>query len=232
MVGRQTVARMGVSFEGKTLPRERRWRVAAALLLLAALLFLTAAAGCGHVPRVIVLEDPLSADEHVALGVAYEEKGELALAAREYERALKKDASSFRARVNLGNVRLAEKRYGDAREEYLEALALRPGDPEATNNLAWAAIRSGNGLEDALVRLAAVMSAPARRSPPLLDTLGVLLGELSRVPEAEAVFAEGLRRCDAGDPACTEDVRRELHGHAEALRARGGAPASPPSLVK
>jgi tetratricopeptide (TPR) repeat protein len=204
-------------------------------LLLAALLLATAtamAAGCGHVPKVIVLEDPLSADEHVALGVAYEQQGELALAAREYERALKKDGSSFRARVNLGNVRLSEKRYADAREEYLKALGLRPGEPEATNNLAWAAIRSGTGREDALRRMEAVLSVPAHRSPPLLDTLGVLLGEFSRDSEAGAAFAEGLRRCDAGDPACTESVRMELREHAESLRAREGTPGGAPSLVK
>ncbi len=202
-------------------------------LLLAALLLAAAlAAGCGHVPKIIVLEDPLSADEHVALGVAYEGKGDLALAAREYERALKKDGSSFRARVNLGNVRLAGKRYADARDEYLKALDLRPGEPVATNNLAWAAILSGEGMGEALRRMEAVMSVPGRRTPPLLDTLGVLLGELSRDSEAEAAFAEGLRRCDAGDPACPEGVRRELHEHAEALRARGRVPAGAPSLVK
>jgi tetratricopeptide (TPR) repeat protein len=207
--------------------------VTRAPLFLAGLLLAAAMTeGCGHVPRIIVLEDPLSADEHVALGVAYEEKGELGRAAREYERALKKDGSFFQARVNLGNVRLAEKRYADAREEYLKALDLRPGEPGATNNLAWAAILSGTGREDALRRMEAVMSVPAQRSPPLLDTLGVLLGELSRESEAEAAFAEGLRRCGAGDPACTEGVRKELHEHAEALRARGGVPAGAPPRVK
>jgi tetratricopeptide (TPR) repeat protein len=199
--------------------------VRAALLLLAAAM----AAGCGHVPKIVVLEDPLSADEHVALGVAYEEKGELALAAREYERALKKDGSSFHARVNLGNVRLAEKRFPDAREEYLKALDLRPGEPGATNNLAWTAILSGIGLEDALGRMERVLSVPAHRSSPLLDTLGVLLGKLSREADAEAAFAEGMRRCDAGDPACTEDVRKELREHAEALRVGVPAPAGAPS---
>lgn len=184
-------------------------------------------AGCGHVPKVIVLEDPLTADEHVALGVAYEEKGELSLAAREYQRALKKDASSFHARLNLGNVRLAERRYDDAREEYLKALELRPGAPEATNNLAWAAIYSGNGRRDALRRMEAVLSDPARRQAPLLDTLGVLLGTLSRGPEAQAAFAEGLGRCGAGDPACTDAVRKELEEHAAALRS-GTLPGAPP----
>ena len=193
---------------------------------------LLAVSACGPMPKIIVLEDPLTADEHVALGVAYERKGELNLAAREYEGALKKDGASFQARFNLGNVRLAEKRYGEAREEYLRALVLRPGDPEATNNLAWAAILSGTGREDALRRMEAVLSDDARRSAPLLDTLGVLLGELSRPAEAEEVFAEALSRCGAGNPECTESVKEEILEHREALRARFREPAPPPSLVR
>jgi len=195
-------------------------------------LMLVLAAGCGRIPRIIVLEDPLTADERVALGVAYERKGELGPAAREYGRALKKDPSSFAARFNLGNVRLAEKRYGEAREEYLRALDLRPGNPEAVNNLAWAAILSANGREDALRRLEAVLAGPAGRTAPLLDTFGVLLGELHRLPEAAKAFSEALRRCDAGDPACTDAVRAEIREHEDVLRAPGPAPAAVPPAAR
>jgi tetratricopeptide (TPR) repeat protein len=179
-------------------------------------------------PKIIVLEDPLSADEHVALGVAYEKKGGLDLAAREYGRALKKDPSSYLARFNLGNVHLAEKRFDAAREEYLKALEIRPGDPEAVNNLSWAAILSGDGLADALLRMEAVLSDAARRSPPLLDTLGVLLGALSRPADAEGAFAEALSRCEAGDPACPESVRAEILRHRDDLRGRRSQAAGAP----
>lgn len=196
------------------------------------LFHLIGVAGCAHLPEIIVLEDPLCANEHIALGVAYERKGELALAAREYERALSMDKSSFQARVNLGNVRLAEKRYGQARAEYLAALELRPGDPQATNNLCWAAILSGRGREEALRRMEAVMSIPAQRSTPLMDTLGVLLGELSRTSAAEDVFAEAQLRCVQQDPDCTEAVRQELREHREALRIRCLTPAGAPSFAR
>jgi tetratricopeptide (TPR) repeat protein len=199
------------------------------VLLLSLLLAVSA---CARVPKIIVLEDPLSADEHLTLGVAYERKGELDLAAREYEAALKKAPASFQARFNLGNVRLAQKRYGAAREEYLEALELRPADPEATNNLAWAAIFSGKDREDALRRMESVLESPKRRSPPLLDTLGVLLGEFSRPVEAERAFAEAERMCDAGDPACTDAVAKEIREHRESLRVRFPAPAGEAPLVK
>ena len=68
------------------------------------LLVLLLAGGCSRIPRIIVLSDPLNAAEHVELGVAYERKGELDLARREYERALRKDGKLYRARVNLGNI--------------------------------------------------------------------------------------------------------------------------------
>ena len=128
--------------------------------MLPLLLVLLLAGGCSRIPRIIVLEDPLTAAEHVELGVAYERKGELDLARREYERALRKDGKFYRARVNLGNIFLAKKEYGKAREEYLLALELRPGDAEATNNLSWAAIFSGEGIDEALARMESVVSAP------------------------------------------------------------------------
>jgi tetratricopeptide (TPR) repeat protein len=134
------------------------------------LLFLLLAGGCSRVPRIIVLSDPLTAAEHVELGVAYERKGELDLAQREYERALRKDGKFYRAHVNLGNIFLAKKEYGKAREEYLLALELRPGDAEATNNLSWAAIFSGEGIDEALTRMEAVVSGPV---PPVFPAAGV-----------------------------------------------------------
>ncbi|MBE0606527.1 MAG: tetratricopeptide repeat protein, partial [Deltaproteobacteria bacterium] len=134
------------------------------------LLVLLVSGGCSRVPKIIVLEDPLTAAEHVDLGVAYERKGELDLAQREYERALRKDGKLYRARVNLGNVFLAKKEYGNAREEYLRALELRPGDAEATNNLSWAAIFSGEGIDEALTRMESVVSGPV---PPVFPAAGV-----------------------------------------------------------
>lgn len=192
-------------------------------------------AGCGRIPRVIVLKDPLTAEEHLDLGVAYERKRELDLAAREYERALRQDKNLVQARVNLGNVRVAKGEYGDAREEYLKALALRPGDPEATNNLAWAAILSGADMEDADARVEALLSRGEHRSPALLDTAGVLRMRLSRPQAAEQAFEEAERRCaaagDSTSGGCPDGMRREIREHREELRRR--FPREPfPALVE
>jgi len=213
------------------------------------LLLLLLAGGCSRIPRIIVLEDPLNAAEHVELGVAYERKGELDLARREYESALRKDRKLYRARLNLGNVFLAKKEYGKAREEYLLALELRPGDAEATNNLSWVAIFSGEGIDEALARMESVVSGPvppvfpaagvprqreARigggRRAALLDTLGVLRMNANRPGAAEEalVLAESLCRQAGAAPReglkeeapCPEEVLREIEEHRRELRSR------------
>ncbi len=207
------------------------------LLLLAVGLAVLPAAGCSRLPRIIVLEDPLSAGEHLDLGVAYERKGELDLAAREYERALGKDAALVQARVNLGNVRLAQKKYADARREYLRALEIRPGDLDAENNLAWVAILSGEGIDDALGRLTAGLAAAPSRPPAVLDTLGVLRMRANRPEAAEAAFAEAEKACEAlrardGEAACPDATLREIRGHRRGQGEGFPGPSLPPSLVK
>lgn len=213
----------------------------AAALPVAGLALVTILSGCAT-PQVVILEDPLTAEEHVALGVSYERRGEYEPAAREYERALRKDHGSFRARLNLANVRLAQERYGDAREGYLKALDAQPGNAEATNNLAWVAILSGDRREDALRRLDAVRAGRAATAPPadglnpaLLDTRGVLLGRLGRRAEAEAALAEAEAAClatraahetaDQAKPdgaganaSCPDSVLVEIRAHREELR--------------
>lgn len=221
-----------------------RWmlRRRMALSLPGIFLALFLAAGCGRVPKIIVLEDPLTAEEHVELGVAYERKGELDLARREYEMALRKDKKSFLARFNLGNVFFAKKDYGKARGEYLRALELRPGDAEATNNLAWAALESGEGIGDALDRMEAVVSGPSGRRATLLDTLGVLRMRANRPEAADEAFAMAETLCGASDAAspegapdgtpCPEEVRRDIVRHRQELRARFPSPGPPPALIK
>ncbi len=201
------------------------------------LVCLALAAGCSRVPRIIVLEDPLSAAEHVDLGVAYEKKGEVDLARREYEKALRKDGKCFQARVNLGNLFLQGKEYEKAREEYLRALKLRPGDLEATNNLSWTAVFLGKGIEEALARMEDAAAAPGGRRPEILDTLGVLRMHSNRPVEADEAFAAAEGICAGmGEPSgekpaaapCTEEVRREIGDHRLELRKRFPS-AFPPS---
>jgi Tfp pilus assembly protein PilF len=209
------------------------------LRVLPFLLVLLLAGGCSRLPKIIVLEDPLTAREHVELGVAYERKGELDLARREYEGALRKDKKFFQARLNLGNIFLAKKEYGKAREEYLLALELRPGDADATNNLSWAAIYSGEGIDEALARMEPVVSGTVPPRPALLDTLGVLRMNANRPGPAEEAFALADALCRQagvtpregvnGDAPCPEEVLREIEAHRGELRRRFPSPSPAPA---
>jgi Flp pilus assembly protein TadD len=136
-------------------PRASALRIGA--LALAAL----AVAGCGH---IVMLHDPLSANEHNDLGVAYETRGERDLAANEYERALKIDSHHARARVNLGNVEAARGRWKDAERCFRRALRDSSTDSDAMNNLAVALMRQGRRDEARGFAEAAIRAGGARDS--------------------------------------------------------------------
>ena len=110
------------------------------------------------------------------------------------------------------------------------ALELRPGDADATNNLSWAAIFSGEGIDEALARMESVVSGPGGRRPPLLDTLGVLRMRANRPGPAEEAFALAETLCRQAGAApreglkeeepCPEEVLREIEDHRRELRRR------------
>jgi len=115
--------------------------VAALALASAALL-----ASCAH---LVLLHDPLTASEHNDLGVAYETKGELDLAASEYRHALKLDPHETRARVNLGNIEASRARWRSAEKCYRRALADSSTNLDAMNNLAVALLKQDRRLDEA-----------------------------------------------------------------------------------
>ncbi|HUO77280.1 MAG TPA: tetratricopeptide repeat protein [Thermodesulfovibrionales bacterium] len=110
-------------------------------LALCSLLF----AGCS-LPRIIVLEDPLSPEEHLNLGVAYEKKGEWESAIKEYEAASKKLPMAY---TYLGNVYFQKNEFQVAEEYYRKAIKKDPENADAYNNLAWLYFTKKEQLEEA-----------------------------------------------------------------------------------
>ncbi len=96
-------------------------------------LFCLLVTGCA-LPRIIVLDDPLSPEEHINLGVAYEKKGEFDNAIKEYEMASKKLPLAY---LYLGNVYFQKNEFGVAEGYYRKAIKKDPQNADAYNNLAW-----------------------------------------------------------------------------------------------
>ena len=120
------------------------------------------------------LRDPLTADEHNDLGVAYFERGDARRAALEFERAVVLQPDWARALVNLGDARLALGEVGGAIAAYRRAVLIAPDDPGAANNLAWALLQDPARWPEAEPIIDAAL---ARRPEPrgyYLDTLGAL----------------------------------------------------------
>ena len=143
-------------------------RLVRPVLIALALVVVTALAGCAH---LVVLHDPLTASEHNDLGVAYESSGQLDLAAREYRKALRLDSHQARARVNLGNIEAANRRWGSAEKCYRRALRDSSTDSDAMNNLAVALLRQGRRLDEARALAERAVAAGGERDSVYRATL-------------------------------------------------------------
>jgi len=97
-------------------------------------------------PRIIILEDPLSPEEHLNLGVAYEKRGELDNAIEEYCLAARKLPIGF---LYLGNAHFQKKELEKAEKYYRRALREDPNNADAYNNLAWLYYTKRENLEEA-----------------------------------------------------------------------------------
>lgn len=130
-------------------------RFAGALLLLCC-------AACG--PRQ--LPDPLTPEEHLLLGKAYEHQGDIERAAGQYATA---SAVVPEGDFYLGNLSAAAGQDQTALDYYRKAQPDMPDDPHLNNNLAWVLCRLGSAANDkkqlqeaeALARKAVAAAPPA-----------------------------------------------------------------------
>ncbi len=106
------------------------------------LLLLTCACA---IPRVGLYRDPLTPEEHIDLGVAYEKKGELDAALKEYKTAARKMPLAY---LYTGNIYFRQGVLADAEKSYKKAIE-KTHSPEAYNNLAWLYYTSGTKKDEA-----------------------------------------------------------------------------------
>ncbi len=114
-------------------------------LLLFARFFLLFTTGCSF-PRVIILKDPLTPEEHLSLGVTYEQQGDFDNAIKEYNLAAKKLPGAF---LYLGNAHFQKKEWKKAEEYYRLAIEKQPDNADAHNNLAWLYYTRRENLDEA-----------------------------------------------------------------------------------
>ncbi len=144
---------------------EKKWLLDACLKALGLTLLAVLACAC-TIPRVALMRDPLSPEEHIDLGVSYEKRGELDAALKEYKTAARKKPLAY---LYMGNIYFQQGSLGEAIKSYKKAIT-KTGSPEAYNNLAWLYYVSGTKRDEAEQLAArAVELSPA--SDAFRDTL-------------------------------------------------------------
>lgn len=119
-------------------------------------------------PRVIMYDDPLSSEEHLKLGMAYEKDGEFDNAIREYKTAARRLPTAY---FYLGNVHFQKNELDQAERYYKKAIRTESHNADVHNNLAWLYyIREENLDKAENLALRAMALDPSKRDV-YMDTL-------------------------------------------------------------
>jgi tetratricopeptide (TPR) repeat protein len=174
---------------------------------------------CSDLPQVRVLRDPLTPEEHVLLGLAYEMEGRTAFAAQEFNVALRQNPGYRPALIGLGNLAFDKGALDEAEAYYRQALATAPEDPGANNNLAMLYLRKRENLDEnldeaeRLAGLALAQGGPLQ--PYVLDTMAHIYVRQGRYREAHTA----LQNAEALTPASDKILHERLARSRQALTA-------------
>ena len=124
-------------------------------------------------PRIIILDDPLSPEEHINLGVAYEKQGDIDNALKEYRLASKKLPMAY---LYMGNIYFQKNDFDQAESSYRKVIKKDSQNADAHNNLAWLYyIKKENLSEAEELVLKAIELNPAKKEI-YQDTLDKIRG--------------------------------------------------------
>jgi tetratricopeptide (TPR) repeat protein len=100
--------------------------------------------------KQMMLADPKSVEILIALGRAYETKGDYAAAESVFAKAAQTDPKSVMASLKLASTLWKAGRTTESKAAYRRALLLQPDDPRALNNLAFLMLDTGESVDEAL----------------------------------------------------------------------------------
>lgn len=176
------------------------------LAIVLSFLSLSGIAGCGSVPKIIILKDPLSSEEHLRLGLSYEAQGQWDLALSEYEAALEKGGPSSLIQGYRGNVYFSKKEYPSAKAAYQKSLSENPQNAPVLNNLAFLYLAQKENLKEAERLIHRAIEADPPRKPYYLDTLGGVYLERGEPDLALSAYREAEQLAPA-DPSFLDHLQ-------------------------
>jgi tetratricopeptide (TPR) repeat protein len=169
----------------------RQWRSLRKEAVLLVLL-LGALQACSGFPRIVVLHDPLTPQEHVTLGESYQAQSNTELAVREFQAALRQQSDYVPALIALGNLSFEAGALQEAEDSYRRALDAVPHQPAASNNLAMVYLLRGDRLDEAERLAKDALAQGGALRPYVLDTLAKIYMRQERYQEARTALEEAV----------------------------------------
>lgn len=187
------------------------------------MILLGALQACSSLPRIVVLHDPLTPQEHVTLGESYQAQGSTELAVREFQAALRQQSDYAPALIALGNRSFEAGALQEAEEYYRRVLDAVPNHPAASNNLAMVYLSRGDRLDEAERLAKGALAEEGTLRPYVLDTLAKIYMRQERYQEARTALEEA----ETATPLESTLLRERLAQSQRELAAATIAPAHP-----
>jgi len=150
--------------------------------------------------RALANQTPNSIDAQIQLANVYQLKGDVHNAIVTLQQAAAYQPKDPRPASLLPFLLEADNRSQEAKQLVRRALAQRPDDTDAMNNLAFLLAQTGDNLDEA-VKLARKAVSKAPNNPAYLDTLGYVYLKRDQSDDALEIFTNLIRKYP-DDPAC------------------------------